>query len=118
MPTKVALYTLQSEASAPELEGPMDCCEGDTCVDPCVCLEAARVLDWSFPKWTLRSLLLKTPPLSTPIPVSFFALESAFLLVALHFSSVPVYGCWSYFLCCLCTCACLGVRSTWSRKPD
>jgi hypothetical protein len=27
MPTKVALYTLQSEASTPELEGPMDCCE-------------------------------------------------------------------------------------------
>jgi hypothetical protein len=27
MPTKVALYTLQSEASAPELEGLMGCCE-------------------------------------------------------------------------------------------
>jgi hypothetical protein len=27
MPTKVALYTLQSEASAPELEGPMGCYE-------------------------------------------------------------------------------------------
>jgi hypothetical protein len=33
MPTKVALYTLQSEASAPELEGPMGCCKGDTCAD-------------------------------------------------------------------------------------
>jgi hypothetical protein len=27
MSTKVALYTLQLEASAPELEGPMGCCE-------------------------------------------------------------------------------------------
>jgi hypothetical protein len=27
MPTKVALYTLQSKASALELEGPMGCCE-------------------------------------------------------------------------------------------
>jgi hypothetical protein len=27
MPTKVALYTLQSEASAPEMEGLMDCCK-------------------------------------------------------------------------------------------
>jgi hypothetical protein len=33
MPTKVALYTLHSEASSPELEGPMGCCEGDTCAD-------------------------------------------------------------------------------------
>jgi hypothetical protein len=45
MPTKVALYTLQSEASAPELEGPMGCYEGDTCTDLRVCLEAAGVLD-------------------------------------------------------------------------
>jgi hypothetical protein len=45
MPTKVALYTLQSEASAPELEGPMGCCEGDTCADLRVRLEAAGVLD-------------------------------------------------------------------------
>jgi hypothetical protein len=51
MPTKVALYTLQSEASAPELEGPMGCCEGDTCADLCVHLEAAGVLDWSFQFW-------------------------------------------------------------------
>jgi hypothetical protein len=51
MPTKVALYTLQSEASAPELEGPMGCCEGDTCADLCVRLEAAGVLDWSFQFW-------------------------------------------------------------------
>jgi hypothetical protein len=27
MPTKVAFYTLQSEASVAELEGPMGCCE-------------------------------------------------------------------------------------------
>jgi hypothetical protein len=27
MPTKVALYTLQSEASVPKLEGPMGCYE-------------------------------------------------------------------------------------------
>jgi hypothetical protein len=33
MPTKVALYTLQSEASARKLEGPMGCCKGDTCAD-------------------------------------------------------------------------------------
>jgi hypothetical protein len=51
MPTKVALYTLQSEASTPELEGPMGCCEGDTCVDLHVRLEAAGVLDWSFQFW-------------------------------------------------------------------
>jgi hypothetical protein len=51
MLTKVALYTLQSEASAPELEGPMGCCEGDTCVDLCVHLEAVGVLDWSFQFW-------------------------------------------------------------------
>jgi hypothetical protein len=48
MPTKVAFYTLQLEASAPELEGPMDCCEGDTCADLHVRLEAAGVLDWLF----------------------------------------------------------------------
>jgi hypothetical protein len=51
MPTKVVLYTLQSEASAPELEGPMGCCEGDTCADLRVRLEAAGVLDWSFQFW-------------------------------------------------------------------
>jgi hypothetical protein len=51
MPTKVALYTLYSEASVPELEGPMGCCEGDTCVDLHVRLEAAGVLDWSFQFW-------------------------------------------------------------------
>ena len=27
MPTKISLYTLQSKASALELEGPMDCCK-------------------------------------------------------------------------------------------
>jgi hypothetical protein len=51
MPTKVVLYTLQSEASAPELEGPMGCCEGDTCTDLRVRLEAVGVLDWSFQFW-------------------------------------------------------------------
>jgi hypothetical protein len=51
MSTKVALCTLQSEASAPELEGPMGCCKGDTCVDLRVRLEASRVLDWSFQFW-------------------------------------------------------------------
>jgi hypothetical protein len=51
MPTKVVLYTLQSEASAPELEGPMGCCEEDTCADLRVHLEAAGVLDWSFQFW-------------------------------------------------------------------
>jgi hypothetical protein len=51
MPTKVALYTLQSEASTLELEGPMDCCEGDTCADLRVRLEVAGVLDWSFQFW-------------------------------------------------------------------
>jgi hypothetical protein len=51
MPTEVALYTLQSEASALELEGPMDCCEGDTCTNLRVRLEAAGVLDWSFQFW-------------------------------------------------------------------
>jgi hypothetical protein len=51
MPTKVAFYTLQLEASAPELEGPMDCCEGDTCADLHVRLEAAGVLDWLFQFW-------------------------------------------------------------------
>jgi hypothetical protein len=51
MPTKVVLYTLQSEASTPELEGPMGCCEGDTCANLRMRLEAARVLDWSFQFW-------------------------------------------------------------------
>jgi hypothetical protein len=51
MLTKVVLCTLQSEASAPELEGSMGCCEGDTCVDLRVRLEAAGVLDWSFQFW-------------------------------------------------------------------
>jgi hypothetical protein len=51
MPTKVALYTLQSEASALELEGPMDCCKGDTCADLHVRLEVVGVLDWSFQFW-------------------------------------------------------------------
>jgi hypothetical protein len=51
MPTKVAFYTLQLKALALELEGPMGCCEGDTCVDLRVCLEVARVLDWSFQFW-------------------------------------------------------------------
>jgi hypothetical protein len=51
MPTKVVLYTLQSEASAPELEGSMGCCEGDTCADLRARLEAAGVLDWSFQFW-------------------------------------------------------------------
>jgi hypothetical protein len=51
MPTKVVLYTLQSEASAPELEGPMDCYEGDTYANLHVRLEAAGVLDWSFQFW-------------------------------------------------------------------
>jgi hypothetical protein len=51
MPTKVALYTSQSEASAPELEGLMGCCEGDTCADLHVRLEAAGILDWSFQFW-------------------------------------------------------------------
>jgi hypothetical protein len=41
MATKVALYTLQSEASVPELEGSMGCCEGDTCADLRMHLEAA-----------------------------------------------------------------------------
>ena len=48
MPTKVVLYTLQTETLALELEGPMDCCEGDTCVDLHVCLEATQVLEWSW----------------------------------------------------------------------
>jgi hypothetical protein len=48
MPTKVALYTLQTETSALELEGPMGCCEGDTCADLRVHLEAAGVLEWSW----------------------------------------------------------------------
>jgi hypothetical protein len=82
MPTKVAFYTLQSEASALELEGPMGCRKGDTCADLRVRLEAAGVLDRSFPKWTHCNLSLKTPQLSNPLPVSFFALESAFILVA------------------------------------
>ena len=51
MPTKVKLYTLQSEASALELEGPMDCCKGDTCTNLRVHLEAARILDWLFQFW-------------------------------------------------------------------
>jgi hypothetical protein len=51
MLTKVALYTLQSEASLPELEGPMGCCEGDTYADLRMRLEAAGVLDWSFQFW-------------------------------------------------------------------
>jgi hypothetical protein len=51
MPTKVALYTLQSKASAPELEGLMGCYEGDTCADLHVPLEAAGILDWSFQIW-------------------------------------------------------------------
>jgi hypothetical protein len=51
MPTKVALCTLQSEASTPELEGPMGYCKGDTCADLHVRLEAAGVLDWSFQFW-------------------------------------------------------------------
>jgi hypothetical protein len=51
MLTKVVFYTLQSEAPAPELEGPMGCCEGDTCVDLRVRLEVAGVLDWSFQFW-------------------------------------------------------------------
>jgi hypothetical protein len=51
MLTKVALYTLQSEASTPELEGPMGCCEGDTCADLRMRLEAAGVLDWLFQFW-------------------------------------------------------------------
>jgi hypothetical protein len=48
MPTKVALYTLQSEALAPELEGPMGCCEGDTCVDLRVRLEFKK---WFIEPW-------------------------------------------------------------------
>jgi hypothetical protein len=40
MPTKVAMYTLQMETLASELEGLMDCCKGDTCGDLCVRLEA------------------------------------------------------------------------------
>jgi hypothetical protein len=44
MPTKVVLYTLQSEASVPELEGPMGCCKRDICADLSVLLEAAGVL--------------------------------------------------------------------------
>jgi hypothetical protein len=51
MPTKIALYTLQSKASALELEGPMGCCEGDTYADLHVRLEAVGVLDWSFQFW-------------------------------------------------------------------
>jgi hypothetical protein len=51
MPTKVALYTLQSEALVPELEGPMGCCEGDTCANLRVHSEATGVLDWSFQFW-------------------------------------------------------------------
>jgi hypothetical protein len=51
MPTKVALYTLQSEASVPELEGPVGCCKGNTCTDLRVRLEVAGVLDWSFQFW-------------------------------------------------------------------
>jgi hypothetical protein len=51
MPTKVAFYTLQLEASAPELEGLMGCCKGDTCVDLRVRLEAIGILDWSFQFW-------------------------------------------------------------------
>ena len=45
MPTKVALYTLQSKALALELEGPMGCYKGDTCVDLHVRLEATGILD-------------------------------------------------------------------------
>jgi hypothetical protein len=51
MPTKIALYTLQSEASALELEGPIGCCEGNTCANLRMRLEAAGVLDWSFQFW-------------------------------------------------------------------
>ena len=51
MLTKVVLYSLPLEASTPELEGPMGCCEGDTCADLHVHLEVAGVLDWSFQFW-------------------------------------------------------------------
>jgi hypothetical protein len=47
MPTKVALYTLQTKTSALELEGPMGCCKGDTCVDLCVCVrDTWRLLEF------------------------------------------------------------------------
>jgi hypothetical protein len=49
--TKVALYTLQSEASVPELGGPMGCCKEDTCADLRMRLEVAGVLDWFFQFW-------------------------------------------------------------------
>jgi hypothetical protein len=42
------LYTLQTETSTLELEGPMGFCEGDTCVDLHVRLEAPGVLEWSW----------------------------------------------------------------------
>jgi hypothetical protein len=48
MPDKVALYTLQTETSTLELESPMDFCEGVTCADLRVRLEAAGVLEWSW----------------------------------------------------------------------
>jgi hypothetical protein len=48
MLTKIVLYTLQIETSVLELEGPMDCCKGDTYADLRVRLEAVGVLEWSW----------------------------------------------------------------------
>ena len=51
MATKVALYMLKDKSCELEFEGPMDWCEGDTCSDLCIQLEATGVIEWPFQFW-------------------------------------------------------------------
>jgi hypothetical protein len=51
MSTKVSLYMLEDESCEPEFEGSMDCCEGNTCSDLHIQLEAAGVIKCPFQFW-------------------------------------------------------------------
>jgi hypothetical protein len=49
--TKVALYTLENESCEPVFEGPIGCCEGDTCRDLRSRLESTGIINWPFQFW-------------------------------------------------------------------
>ena len=69
MPTKVALYTLQSKASMLELESLMGCGKGDTSADLRVLLEAIGVLDWSFQFWDYNQKCQIKNKMERPNPI-------------------------------------------------
>ena len=78
MATKVALYTLEDESCEPEFEGSTGYCEGDTCSDLHIRLEAAGIIEWPFQFWDndeKRRIKLKMERLN-PIGDKVFVVHS------------------------------------------